>query len=101
LGVKVSVVCPGLIRTGMQEATTLVSRLKDEEALRRELGQSRLGWDPDRCARAILRGVERNRGVIVVTPFARVCRWLYRMHLALVSPLHRAWVRTIREHRCE
>jgi NAD(P)-dependent dehydrogenase (short-subunit alcohol dehydrogenase family) len=101
LGVKVSVVCPGLIRTGMQEALTVVTRLRDMEALRSEFLQSPMMMDAGQCARVILNGVERNRGIIMVTAFARVCWWLYRLHPALISPLNRAWVRTIRAHRSE
>jgi len=37
----------------------------------------------------------------VVTPFARVCWWLYRIHPALIRPLNHAWVKTVREHRRE
>jgi NAD(P)-dependent dehydrogenase (short-subunit alcohol dehydrogenase family) len=101
LGVKVSVVCPGLIRTGMQEALTVVTRLKDVDTLRGKMLQSPMMMDAVQCDRVILRGVERNRGIIMVTAFARVCWWLYRLHPALIKPLNRAWVSTIRAHRSE
>ena len=72
LGVKASVACPGPIRTGMQKATTLVTPLIHEEALRAELRGSGVGMDADRCARAILRGVERDRVIYETgTPDAR------------------------------
>jgi short-subunit dehydrogenase len=101
LGVKVSVVCPGLIRTGMQEILTVVTRLRDQDALRSELPQSPMMMDAARCARIILRGVERNRGMIIVTAFARICWWFYRLHPALIKPLNRAWVSAIRAHRSQ
>jgi NAD(P)-dependent dehydrogenase (short-subunit alcohol dehydrogenase family) len=101
LGVKVSVVCPGLIRTRMQDISTMVTELRDVNALRRELKQHPVGMDADQCARAILRGVERNRGIIVVTAFARICWWLYRLHPALIKPFNHTWVSTIRAHRIE
>ena len=101
LGVKVSVACPGLIRTRMQETSTMVTELRDEDALRRGLQQHAVGMDAGQCARIILRGVERNRGIIVVTAFARINWWLYRLHPALLKPFGHAWVSTIRAHRIE
>jgi NAD(P)-dependent dehydrogenase (short-subunit alcohol dehydrogenase family) len=101
LGVKVSVTCPGLIRTPMQEMSTMVTKLRDEEALRRQFLQLPVGMEAPQCARIILRGVERNRGIIVVTAFARINWWLYRLHPALIKLFNNTWVRTIRTHRME
>ncbi len=101
LGVKVSVTCAGLIHTPMQVNSTMVSRLRDEDALRRRFLQLPMGMEASQCARAILRGVERNRGIIVVTAFARINWWLYRLHPALIKPFHNTWIRTIRTHRIE
>ena len=101
LGVKVSVVCAGLIRTPMQLQSTMVTKLRDEEALRRQFLELPMGMEALRCARVILRGVERNRGIIVVTAFARINWWLYRLHPALIKPFHNTWVRMIRTHRIE
>ena len=40
----------------------------------------RLRWiEPAAAARAILRGVERNRAIITVTPLASRVWWLYRL----------------------
>lgn len=101
LGVKVSVTCPGLIRTPMQLKSTMVTELRDEDALRREFLQLPMGMEAPQCARVILRGVERNRGIIVVTAFARINWWLYRLHPALIKPFNNTWVRIIRAHRIE
>ena len=101
LGVKVSVTCPGLIRTPMQLKSTMVSQLRDEDALRRRFLRLPVGMEAPQCARAILRGVERNRGIIVITAFARINWWLYRLHPALIKPFHNTWVRMIRTHRIE
>ncbi len=99
LGVKVSVTCPGLIRTPMQEHSTMVTELRDEDALRRRFLQLPVGMEASQCARAILRGVERNKAIIVVTTFAHLNWWLYRLHPALIKPFNSTWVRTIRAHR--
>ena len=100
LGVKVSVVCPGLIWTGMQDAIELVSKVKDRDAIS-ELTPGRMMMDAEDCARLILRGVERNKGIIIVTAFARVCWWLYRLHPTLIKPLNRYWVKAVRAARRE
>jgi len=57
--------------------------------------------DAYHCARVILRGVERDRDMIVVTPSARVCWWLYRIHPALIKRHNRAWVKIMRDQRRE
>jgi short-subunit dehydrogenase len=76
LGVKVSVVCPGHVR----------ARTGD--------GQGLLG--AERAARTILRGVARNRAMIVFPLHARVLWGLYRLWPPLLFPLGRKMVRDFR-----
>jgi NAD(P)-dependent dehydrogenase (short-subunit alcohol dehydrogenase family) len=64
-GVRVSAVCPGVIGTPILEHMKLLNLDRDE--LLADAGRL---YPVERCARAVLRGVERNRGLIVVTPFA-------------------------------
>jgi NAD(P)-dependent dehydrogenase (short-subunit alcohol dehydrogenase family) len=101
LGINVTVACPGLVRSGMQDATTLVTKVRDRDALQGDLATSRVAIGADECAKAIMRGVERNKGIIVVTAFARICWWLYRLHPALIAPLNRAWIDAIRGARMQ
>jgi NAD(P)-dependent dehydrogenase (short-subunit alcohol dehydrogenase family) len=68
LGVKVSVVCPGYIKTQIFE-TSKVIKLDREKLL--EALPDRLGITPEKCATLILRGVARNKAFIVVTGFAK------------------------------
>lgn len=102
LGVKVNVVCPGLIGTNMPETATylkfgleeLVSRLPSFNMM-----------DPERwmrpadCARVILRGVERNKAIITVTALARLLWWLNRLHPSLPLPFTRKSVELFRAAR--
>ena len=85
-GVKVSVVCPGIIRTNIPNVATYL-KVKREVALSK-LSSVRM-MDVDKCARVILRGVARNKAVIKVAPFAYIISWLYRIHPALMTPWYR------------
>ncbi len=92
-GVKVSVVCPGLIDTPIKDSLTYLN-----------LDKQKMLADPafrllpaDACARAILRGVERNRPIITVTALASVFWRLYRLAPGMVAarlgPLAMGWTR--------
>jgi NAD(P)-dependent dehydrogenase (short-subunit alcohol dehydrogenase family) len=75
LGVKVSVVCPGLIDTPILEMSPIRGS-HDRERLKKLVPTP---MPPARCARVILRGVARNRATIVVTAHAKVLHWFARM----------------------
>jgi len=72
-GVSVSVICPGLIRTGIVD-----------HGVMRALPQARLdamiamGAAPTRVARATISAIRRNRAVTVVTVHAKLGAWWYR-----------------------
>ncbi len=92
LGVKVSVVCPGFIRTGIYDSA-IVLRVSREDLIAqipfRLMGATR-------AARLILKGVSRNQAVITVPFYARIFWWLYRLHPALLSHLARKITRDVR-----
>lgn len=95
LGVKVSVVCPGLVRTGIFEASEMPG--VDRDAALAQL--PRWMTSADRAAEIILRGVARNRAIITVGWDARLIWWAHRLHPALVAPLQRMLIRDTRKHR--
>ena len=97
LGVKVSVVCPGFVRTGIFEATEMPGLDRDAALA----GLPRFMTSADRAARIILRGVARNRAVITVGWDARLAWWLHRLHPALLLPLQRLMLRDSRRLRRE
>ena len=99
LGVKVSVVCPGVIRTGIIDAATVL-KVKREEMIPRLSSRFRM-MDAADCARVILHGVERNKAIITVTAFARWAWWLYRLHPALLGPRRRKIVKDFRSLRSD
>lgn len=93
LGVRVSVVCPGGVRTNIIETVKLL-RIDREKMLSRI--PKMLLMDAHKCARIVLRGVARNKGIITVTPFERLGWWLYRFQPALFDLLVRTVAQGIR-----
>ena len=75
LGVRVSVICPGTVDTGLFDAIEYIRT--DKQAIVGSLG--RFLMPADRCAQRLLRGVERNRGVVTIGLHARLAWWLYRL----------------------
>lgn len=73
-GVKVSVVCPGFIRTPIYDNAELIKL--DREVL---LSMLPRGTSPQKAAQVILEDVERNRAVIIPPRPARVLWWLNRL----------------------
>jgi NAD(P)-dependent dehydrogenase (short-subunit alcohol dehydrogenase family) len=74
-GVRVSVVCPGLIDTPIVRNSRYVN--VDVDALLAALPVK--PYDVGRCAQAILEGVRRNRPIIVVTWQAQLFAALWRL----------------------
>jgi NAD(P)-dependent dehydrogenase (short-subunit alcohol dehydrogenase family) len=81
LGVKVSVVCPGYIKTAIFHDAKLIKM--DREKMLNALSRLK-GMTPEECALVILRGVERNKAIIVVTRFAKILWMLQRICPGLV-----------------
>ncbi|MBN1978108.1 MAG: SDR family oxidoreductase [Anaerolineae bacterium] len=99
LGVKVSVACPGTVQTNILNTATFVG-IKRQEAI----AEMRSGFkmaDPADCARAILRGVERNRAIIVDTWLNRLFWRLYRLSPSLYIALMQTGVEHMRPLREE
>lgn len=102
-GIGVSVICPGIVATGI----TGTARMRAEPG-RREAQEymeridrffQRFGYEPSRVADAIIRGVERDRAVVVdgwethLGDFAyRLSRSLYLFVLKLVTRLSIKWM---------
>jgi short-subunit dehydrogenase len=98
LGVKVSVVCPGYVDTGVYEAATVVNVSEDDqETLMANLPFKLM--DVTKAAHAILRGVERNRAMIVFPAHARLLWWLYRLHPSLLNLIGNRIVKDLRKVR--
>ena len=90
-GVKVSVVCPGVIKTPIYSNIKVagLQRGKVDELIP-------YGTPPEKCARAILRGVERNRGIIQVAVLTHILSALYRLCPGLVRIMGRGMLGVFR-----
>jgi short-subunit dehydrogenase len=84
-GVRVSVVCPGVIKTpilnakGNNISLYEVPQEKADEAWKRTFPA-----DPDRFARATLKQVRKNKAVIIVPGWWKVFWWIGRISPALL-----------------
>ncbi len=93
LGVKVTVVCPGFIGTSIWDSMTVLPGDLDDRRAVTSSGLTRAlpfqMLDGRQAARVILRGVQRNRAIVVFPLHARLLWWLYRLYPPLVAPLGR------------
>ncbi|HJQ67664.1 MAG TPA: SDR family oxidoreductase [Blastocatellia bacterium] len=96
-GVNVTAVCPGFIQTGIFDAATYVHSRKDDMLAKLPFKP----MDVDAAARIILRGVARNKAIIVFPFYGRLLWWIQRMHYSLIKPLARKTVKDFREMRTE
>jgi hypothetical protein len=71
-----------------------------DDAAARALITAAKGMSPAACARVILRGVEKNRAIIVITPLARFIWFLTRLSPGLAMRFWRtAFLRRFRALR--
>jgi NAD(P)-dependent dehydrogenase (short-subunit alcohol dehydrogenase family) len=81
LGVRVSVVCPGLVDTNMIRTTPVLrARMEDIEP-RIPLRM----FSAEAMAAAVLRGVSANRAIIIAPASARLLWWIYRLSPGLME----------------
>lgn len=84
LGVRVSVACPGLVRTDIGEHSGYWNVRKEDH-----LAQLPLRWaiTPGSAAKGILRGVARNQEIIVFPFMVRIAWWMHRACPGVFAPL--------------
>jgi NAD(P)-dependent dehydrogenase (short-subunit alcohol dehydrogenase family) len=99
LGVKVSVACPGAVQSGIFDTATYAG-VRREDVIA-EISSGFKMVDAADCARAILRGVERNKAIIMDAAHNRMFWRLYRLSPTLYSALMREGARKIRALRIE
>lgn len=98
LGVNVSVICPGPVVSRIVEDATRAG--KYERDVFSEVPQFML-MDTAKAAKVILRGVARNRAIIVFPFLARYLWWLHRISPAIPGLLARVMTEGNRRYRME
>lgn len=94
-GVKVSVVCPGLIDTQIWQAAKMINA--DRQKILDSLPSKMM--DPNAAARKIISGVIKNKAVIVFPFFAKLLWWLLRINPILLRPLGKKSINNFRSAR--
>lgn len=96
LGVKVSVVCPGLIDTAIFDSAEMAG-LDHKDMM--DMLPKKLFASPGQAAREILSGVRKNRDIIIVTLHGKLLVGLYRTSRRLWGALNRKAMRDYRKLR--
>lgn len=97
LGVKVSVVCPGFVRTGIYDAVTILNA--DRQKVLAGIPFRKM--DAAKAARVILRGAHCNRAIITFPLHARALWWLFRLCPGMLALLAGRMVGDFRALRAE
>jgi len=79
LGVKVSVACPGFVRTAIFDVSPMIN-MSREEWLKANSVWERFAVTPEKCAEIILKGVAKNKPIIMVTGLSHVMWRLSRLN---------------------
>ena len=78
-GVKVSVVCQGMVKTPLYETTKTLKLDRD-----RIIDMLPAAMPPEKCARFIMDGVENNKATILISPITKIFWILQRLSPELV-----------------
>ena len=96
-GVKVSVVCPGIIDTSIFDNALLAGKKDKGNSYNTYASKYlKLATSASACADAMLKGVARNRQLIIVTLGAKIMWFLYRIHPCLLRPISQKAVKDFR-----
>lgn len=95
LGVKVNLVCPGIMRTPLHQTVSYVN--VDEGRFARP--QAKYFLSPEKAAKIILNKVERNKPFIIFPLYARIIWRLYRLNPSIFNLLFRKMINDFRKLR--
>lgn len=96
LGVKVNLVCPGLMHTSIYDKIAWVNVDRRKSI---HIRMAKYFTTPTKAAGIILRGVEKNRPVIIFPFYARLVWWLYRFMPCAFKLVFKKMVRDFRKIR--
>jgi NAD(P)-dependent dehydrogenase (short-subunit alcohol dehydrogenase family) len=101
LGVKVSVVCPGRVQTNLFEAATIANLPPERRSAYEQQMTAPKRMDVSSAARTILRGVARNKAIIIFPANVRLAWRLYRLSPRLLDRLLLNSTKTFRKFRLD
>jgi len=96
-GIKVSALCPGYLRTNIQQTTENVSEYMNSRR-NRNMNEQMNFLTPEDCIEDIMRAIRKNRGIIVVPARHRIYWWIHRIAPDFIpSMFHRIIIRMKRQ----
>ena len=95
LGVRVSVVCPGFVKTDIYDSSDAINVNKDK--LNESIPFTAISADI--AALKILNGVKKNQEVIIFPFYAKLLWWVNRLSSRLAAPLARKMIADFRKLR--
>jgi short-subunit dehydrogenase len=96
LGVNVSVICPMNIKSAMLDGSMTVVGQKDKNFF----SSLPVKWmDANEAARKMLKGVAKNKGVIIVPGKAKIFWWAYRLFPGLFDFIGKEGTKMFRKTR--
>lgn len=94
-GIKVSALCPGYLRTNIQRTTENVSAYMDS-VKNRKMNEDMKFLTPEDCIEQIMRGVRRNRGIIVTPLRHQAYWWIHRLAPEFIPNMFARIIRTMK-----
>ena len=99
-GIKVSTLCPGYMRTNIQKTTPNVSAYMNSEKNRKMNAEMKFPT-PEDCIDQMMRGVRRDRAIIVTPLKHRIYWWLHRIAPQFIPKMfHRIIAKMKRQGEC-
>lgn len=95
LGIKVNLVCPGIMETPIHDTTPLIN--VEKQKMMKPKGIKYV--NPAKAAEIILQGVKRNKPIIVFPFYARLVWWIYRLAPFAFHLVFRKMIREFRKIR--
>jgi len=96
LGIKVSVICPMNIKSDMVDGSMTVVGVNDNKWF----SSLPVKWmDANDAARKMLKGVAKNKGIIIVPSKAKIFWWLFRLFPGLFDFIGREGTKVFRKTR--
>jgi short-subunit dehydrogenase len=98
LGINVSVICPMNIKSAMLDGSMTVVGMRDKNWF----ANLPVKWmDANEAARKMLKGVAKNKGVIIVPGKARMFWWIFRLFPKLFDFIDKEGTKVFRKDRVD